>query len=216
VSISVGVNKPVEYGGLGLDYKYQLAVLETAGHIRSGGVGMGIGVHTDCATPALARFGSDELRRQFLAPAIAGDQLSCIGVSEPGGGSDVAALKTRAVRKGDDWIINGQKIWITNSLQADWMCLLANTSDEGKAHENKSLIIVPLDSPGVVKAKKISKIGMHSSDTGLIYFEDVRVPCKYTIGEEGMGFIYQMMQFQVRFGAIRKDRLATTQLIDLV
>ena len=100
------------------------------------------------------------------------------------------------MKKGGDWIINGQKMWITNSLQADWMCLLANTSDGGKAHENKSLIIVPMDTPGVIRAKKIDKIGMHSSDTGVIYFEDVKVPCSYTIGEEGMGFVYQMLQFQ--------------------
>ncbi len=186
----------MEYGGLGLDYKYQMAILETAGHIRAAGAGMGIGVHTDCATPALARFGSDELRKEFLAPAIAGDTVSCVGVSEPGGGSDVAALKTHAVKKGGDWIINGQKMWITNSLQADWMCLLANTSPEGGIHQNKSLIVVPMNLPGVVKAKKIDKLGMHSSDTGVIYFEDVRVPVSNTIGEEGMGFVYQMMQFQ--------------------
>jgi len=192
----LGINKPVEFGGLGLDYRYQLAFLEAMGYIRYGGVGMGIGVHTDCSTPALARFGSDELKRQFLAPAIAGDTVSCIGVSEPGGGSDVAALTTKAVKKGGDWIINGQKMWITSSLQADWMCLLANTSEEGRAHENKSLIIVPMDTPGVIRAKKIDKIGMHSSDTGVIYFEDVKVPCAYTIGEEGMGFVYQMLQFQ--------------------
>ncbi len=125
-----------------------------------------------------------------------GDVVSCVGISEPSGGSDVASLKTTAVKKGDDWIINGQKMWITNSLQADWMCLLANTSNEGSVHMNKSLIIVPMDTPGVVKAKAIEKMGMHSSDTGLIYFEDVRVPVKNTIGEENLGFTYQMLQFQ--------------------
>lgn len=192
----LGINYPVEYGGLGLDYKYNMAALEGAGHIRSPGVGMGLGVHTDCATPALARFGSDELRKKYLVPAIKGDHVSCVGISEPGGGSDVASLKTNAVRKGDDWIINGQKMWITNSLQADWMCLLANTSNEGSVHMNKSLIIVPMDSPGVIKAKKIEKLGMHSSDTGLIYFEDVRVPVSNTIGDVNMGFTYQMLQFQ--------------------
>jgi citronellyl-CoA dehydrogenase len=191
----LGINKPVEYGGQGLDYKFQMAALEAFGHIRSSGVGMAIGVQTDCATPALARFGSDELKRKYLAPALSGDAVACIGVSEPAGGSDVASITTKAERKGDEWVINGQKMWITNSLQADWMCLLANTSG-GKAHENKTLIIVPMDTKGVVKAKKIDKMGMHSSDTGLIFFEDVRVPVSNMIGEEGMGFTYQMLQFQ--------------------
>jgi len=191
----LGINKPTEFGGLGLPYKYQLAFGEALGHIRAGGVSMAVAVQADMSTPALAKFGSDQLRKDFLAPAIAGDMVTCVGVSEPGGGSDVAACKTKAVRQGDDLIINGQKMWITNSLQADWMCLLANTR-EGKPHTNKSLIIVPMDSPGVVKAKKIEKMGMHCSDTGLIFFEDVRVPASNIIGEEGMGFTYQMLQFQ--------------------
>jgi citronellyl-CoA dehydrogenase len=156
---------------------------------------MAIGVQTDMCTPALARFGSDELKRQFLAPAIAGDMVGCIGVSEPGAGSDVASVKTSAKKVGDDYVINGAKMWITNSLQADWMCVLANTS-EGAAHKNKSLIMVPMDTPGVARAKKIRKIGMMASDTGLIHFDDVRVPQRYRVGEEGMGFTYQMMQFQ--------------------
>merc|ERR1711997_640789 len=168
---------------------------EAMGNIRSTGVCMALGVQTDMATPALAKFGSEELKRNFLAPAITGDMVACVGVSEPGGGSDVASCKTSAVRKGDDLVINGQKMWITNSLQADWMCLLANTR-EGKPHMNKSLIVLPMDTPGVIKAKKIEKMGMHCSDTGLIYFEDVKVPAANIIGEEGMGFTYQMMQFQ--------------------
>jgi citronellyl-CoA dehydrogenase len=135
------------------------------------------------------------LRQEFLAPAISGDMVGCIGVSEPGAGSDVASVKTTARKDGDDYIINGGKMWITNSLQADWMCLLANTS-EGPAHKNKSLIIVPMNTPGITVAKKIRKIGMMSSDTGLIHFDDVRVPQRNRIGEEGLGFTYQMQQFQ--------------------
>jgi len=153
-------------------------------------------------TPALARFGSDELRREFLAPAIAGDQVGCIGVSEPGAGSDVAGIKSRARRDGDGYGISGQKMWITNSLQADWMCMLVNTG-EGPMHKNKSLIIVPMrDGPsgkltkGIEVAQKIRKIGKHASDTGLIYFDEVRVPARNLIGQEGQGFIYQMQQFQ--------------------
>jgi len=191
----LGLTKPEAYGGSGLDYSYGMVMAETLGHIRCGGVPMAIGVQTDMATPALARFGSDELRKEFLAPSIAGDYVACIGVSEPGAGSDVAQIRTHARKDGDDYVINGAKMWITNSLQADWMCVLANTS-EGSPHKNKTLICVPMATKGVVKAKKIRKIGMMSSDTGLIHFDDVRVPQRYRIGQEGMGFTYQMMQFQ--------------------
>ncbi len=191
----LGLTKPEAYGGAGLDYSYSMVFAETLGQIRCGGVPMAIGVQTDMATPALARFGSDELRKEFLAPAIAGDHVACIGVSEPGAGSDVASIKTTAKKDGGDYVINGAKMWITNSLQADWMCLLANTS-EGAAHKNKTLICVPMKTKGVIKAKKIRKIGMMSSDTGLIHFDEVRVPQRYRVGEEGMGFTYQMQQFQ--------------------
>jgi citronellyl-CoA dehydrogenase len=191
----LGLTKPEAYGGAGLDYSYALAMAEALGHIDCGAIPMAIGVQTDMATPALARFGSDELRREFLAPAIAGDMVGCIGVSEPGAGSDVASIKSHARKDGDDYVITGQKMWITNSLQADWMCMLVNTSD-GPQHRNKSLVIVPMHLPGIEKAQKIRKIGMHASDTGLIYFDEVRVPQRYRIGEEGHGFMYQMMQFQ--------------------
>ncbi len=191
----LGLTKPEAFGGAGLDYSYAVVMAEALGHIQCGGLPMAIGVQTDMATPALARFGSDALRQEFLAPAIAGDMVACIGVSEPGAGSDVASVKTTARKDGDDYIINGGKMWITNSLQADWMCLLANTSD-GPAHKNKSLIIVPMNTPGITVAKKIRKIGMMSSDTGLIHFDDVRVPQRHRIGEEGLGFTYQMQQFQ--------------------
>ena len=191
----LGLTKPAEYGGMALDYSYSVIMAETLGHVNCGAIPMAVGVQTDMCTPALARFGSHELKQQFLAPAIAGDMVGCIGVSEPGAGSDVASIKTTAKKVGGDYVINGAKMWITNSLQADWMCVLANTS-EGAAHKNKSLIMVPMNTPGVTRAKKIRKIGMMASDTGLIHFDDVRVPQANRIGEEGMGFTYQMMQFQ--------------------
>ena len=190
----LGLTKPEADGGMGLDYSYAMVMAETLGHIKCGGVPMAIGVQTDMATPALARFGSDEVRKEFLAPSIAGDYVACIGVSEQGAGSDVASIKTFAKKDGSDYVINGSKMWITNSLQADWMCLLANTS-EGAPHKTKTLICVPMNSKGISKTK-IDKIGMMSSDTGLISFDDVRVPQRNRIGEEGMGFTYQMMQFQ--------------------
>ncbi|MEP7297008.1 MAG: acyl-CoA dehydrogenase family protein [Burkholderiales bacterium] len=191
----LGLTKPADYGGMELDYSYSVAMAEALGHCACGAIPMAIGVQTDMATPALARFGSDDLRREFLTPAISGDAVGCIGVSEPGAGSDVAGIKTTAKKDGDDYVINGGKMWITNSLQADWMCVLANTS-EGAAHKNKSLIMVPMNTPGVERAKKIRKIGMMASDTGLIHFDGVRVPQRNLVGQEGMGFTYQMMQFQ--------------------
>jgi citronellyl-CoA dehydrogenase len=191
----LGLNKPEEFGGQGLDYSYALMMAEELGAIHCGGVPMAIGVQTDMATPALARFGSDQVRREFLAPAIAGDAVACIGVSEPGAGSDVASIKTHARSDGDDYVINGGKMWITNGVQADWICLLANTSDE-QVHRNKSLICIPMKSKGVQVARKLDKMGMRSSDTAQIFFDNVRVPKRNRIGEEGKGFTYQMVQFQ--------------------
>ncbi|WP_197475934.1 acyl-CoA dehydrogenase family protein, partial [Oleiphilus sp. HI0043] len=135
----LGIHKPEANGGAGLDYSYNLVFAEEIGRAYGGSLPMAIGVQTDMATPALARFGSDELKRDFLAPAIAGDMVACIGVSEAGAGSDVAGLKTTAKSDGDDYLINGSKMWITNATQGDWICLLANTS-EGSVHANKSMI----------------------------------------------------------------------------
>ena len=191
----LGVCKPEDYGGMGLDYSFSVVMAETLGRVHTGGVAMAIGVQTDMCTPALAKFGSDELKREYLAPSIAGDLVGCIGVSEPGAGSDVAQIKTFARRDGDDWVINGGKMWITNGMHADWMCCLANTS-EGAPHCNKSLIVVPLDAKGVERARKLKKMGMMSSDTAQIFFDDVRVPVRNTIGQEGFGFTLQMLQFQ--------------------
>jgi citronellyl-CoA dehydrogenase len=190
----LGLKYPEEFGGAGLDFSYSMVMAEALGECNCGGIPMAIGVHTDMCTPALARFGSDDLRREFLAPSIAGDVVGCLGVSEAGGGSDVAAVKTTARREGDNYVINGSKMWITNGLKADWCCLLANTS-EGPAHKNKSLIIVPMDAPGITR-QKIHKIGMDSSDTAELFFDNVRVPRRNLIGQEGMGFTFQMLQFQ--------------------
>jgi citronellyl-CoA dehydrogenase len=191
----LGIHKPERFGGLGLDYSYEVAFCEALGHSRSGSITMAIGVQTDMATPALARHGSDELRDEFLKPSISGDYVACLGVSEVGAGSDVASIKTRARREGGDYVIDGGKMWTTNGTQADWICLLAN-SGEGPVHRNKSLICVPMKTKGVEIARKLDKLGMRASDTAQIFFDGVRVPQRYRIGEEGMGFIYQMQQFQ--------------------
>ncbi|MEM9705664.1 MAG: acyl-CoA dehydrogenase family protein [Pseudomonadota bacterium] len=197
----LGVTKPAAYGGMGLDWSYGAVVAETLGHIKCGAIPMAIGVQTDMATPALARFGSDAAKEDFLKPSVSGDYVACLGVSETGAGSDVASIKTTARKDGDDYIINGGKMWTTNGTQADWMCLLANTSDDSQ-HRNKTLICLPLKDDngkhrdGVEIARKLKKLGMRSSDTAQIFFEDVRVPQRYRIGEEGQGFTYQMLQFQ--------------------
>jgi citronellyl-CoA dehydrogenase len=210
----LGLKYPEEFGGAGLDFSYSMTMAEALGDCACAGVPMSIGVQTDMCTPALARFGSDELRREYLAPSIAGDYVGCLGVSEPGGGSDVAAVKTTARKDGGDYVIDGSKMWITNGLQADWCCLLANTGD-GPVHRNKSLIVVPMDAPGITR-QKIRKIGMDASDTAQIFFDDVRVPQRNLIGQEGMGFMFQMMQFQEErlWGAASSLR-AMDRIIDL-
>jgi len=192
----LGINRPEELGGQALDYSYVVVFAEEVGRIKCSGVSTAIGVQTDMCTPALANFGSDELKRNYLIPAIAGESVGCIGVSEEGAGSDVASIKTEARRVGDEYVINGSKMWITTSTQADWVCLLCNTGGDAGPHKNKSLIIVPLDSKGVTRGKSLKKLGAHSSDTAPLYFDDVRVPVSNRIGEEGQGFIYQMKQFQ--------------------
>ncbi len=191
----LGISKPEKYGGMGLDYSYNLVAAEELGACEAGGVALAIGVQTDMCTPALARFGSDELKAEFLAPAIRGELVGCIGVSEPGAGSDVAGLKTTARKDGDDYVISGTKMWITNAPSADFICLLANTSDD-KPHKNKSLIVVPMKTPGITVAPPLDKLGMRSSETAQVFFDEVRVPQRYRIGAEGMGFMMQMLQFQ--------------------
>ena len=191
----LGINRPIEYGGMGLDYSYQAVFTEALGLIDSGGVGMGLGVQTDMATPALARHGSDALRDEYLRPALTGDSVMSIAVSEPHAGSDVANIKTSARKDGDDYLINGTKMWITNATQADVLCLLANTSDD-QPHKSKSLILVPTNTPGISFSQRLDKLGMRSSDTAQIFFDNVRVPQRNLIGIEGMGFVYQMEQFQ--------------------
>jgi citronellyl-CoA dehydrogenase len=200
----LGINKPEEVGGLGLDYSFQVAFAEALGYCKVGGIPMAIGVQTDMATPALARVGNDHLKDNYLKPAIKGEQVACIAVSEPGAGSDVAGIKTTARRDGGDYVINGQKMWITNGTQGDWACMLCNTGEAPAGpdgtptsrHGNKSLIVVPLDAKGIDRKTKLDKLGQRSSDTAIIFLDNVRVPANHLIGEEGKGFVYQMQQFQ--------------------
>ena len=191
----LGITKSTSVGGLGLDYTYGMVFAESLGYAADLGVITAIGVQTDMATPALDRFGSKELKNEFLIPSISGDYVSAIAVSEPGAGSDVASIKTTAQKKDDDYVINGQKMWITNATQADYFCTLVNTGD-GNPHKNKSLIIVPSDTKGLSIGDKIEKLGQLTSDTAPVYFDNVKVPQRFRIGEEGAGFKMQMEQFQ--------------------
>lgn len=190
----LGIHKPEQFGGLGLDYSYQLAFCEALGASRCASINLAVGVQTDMATPALSRHGSDELREQFLRPTIAGEFVASVGLSEVGAGSDLAAIATTAVRDEEDYVINGGKMWTTNSTQADWICVLCNTG-EGEVHLNKSLICVPRKTKGVQVGAPLKKLGMHASDTAQIFFDDVRVPQRFRIGREGKGLLYQMQAF---------------------
>jgi citronellyl-CoA dehydrogenase len=192
---ALGLEYDPEYGGGGADHTYTMVLAEELGRADCAGIPMAIAVQTSMATPALARFGSDELKRRYLAPAIAGEVVCSIAVSEPDAGSDVAGIRTRAVRDGDDWVITGRKMWITNGTQADILCLLARTSDEG-GYQGMSMIVVPTDSPGFSVGRKIEKMGNRSSDTAELVLDEVRVPVTNTIGEPGRGFQQQMAQFQ--------------------
>ncbi len=192
----LGISKPEEFGGMDLDFSYEMVFAEALGNVRSSGLGSAVGVQSTMCTPALTKYGHDALKREWLAPTIAGDLVGCIGVSEASAGSDVAKIKTTAKKDGGDYVINGSKMWITNGVQGDWICLLCNTSDDGAPFKNKSLIVVPLKAKGVTVGRKLDKLTLQCSDTAELFFDDVRVPGSNLIGEEGQGFIYQMGQFQ--------------------
>ena len=212
----LGVSFPEKYGGLNLPYTVNMAVAEEIGGIDNGSLPMAIGVQTDMATPALAEHGSEELCNEFLVPSIKGDIIGCIGVSEPHAGSDVSAIKTTAElsEDGSYYTINGGKIWTTNVTQADWMCLLCNTEkDVDNVYKNKSLIVLPLKKENgeradgiTITSHQMEKMGMRASDWGQSYFDNVKVPAKNLIGKPGMGFIYQMEQFQ-------KERLVAATIV---
>ena len=192
----LGLEYDPAYGGQGADHLFTVVLAEEFGRADHGSIGMALGVQVDMATPSLHQHGSHQLKRRYLAPALRGEMVTSIAVTEPDAGSDVAAIKTRARRDGDQWIINGSKMYITNGLQADWLCLLARTSDEG-GYGGMSQIVVPTDLAGFEVSRKLDKLGMRASDTGLLTFTDMAVPVSNTIGEVGRGFQQQMSQFVV-------------------
>ncbi|HET6963680.1 MAG TPA: acyl-CoA dehydrogenase family protein [Acidimicrobiales bacterium] len=193
----LGLEYDPEFGGQGADHSYTLVLGEELGRMGCAGVAMAVSVQTDMATPSLHRFGSPELKRRYLEPAVRGEMVASIAVTEPDAGSDVAGIRSRAVRDGDEWVINGSKLYITNGTQADWLCLLVRTSDpDGPGHRGMSQIVFPTDTPGFSVSRKLDKLGNRSSDTAELTFTDARVPVANTIGVEGRGFQQQMNQFQ--------------------
>jgi alkylation response protein AidB-like acyl-CoA dehydrogenase len=194
----LGLSMPEAYGGQGGDYFANLVLAEELSRSHSGGLAMGIAVHTDMATPPILQFGTEEQKRRYLVPAIRGERISCLGITEPDAGSDVAGIRTRAVRepgghegRGDGWVINGSKTYITNGHRADFIVLLTKTDAEA-GHDGFTLFLVDMDLPGVVREKRLEKLGMHASDTALLAFSDVRVPADAVLGQVGKGF-YQIM-----------------------
>jgi citronellyl-CoA dehydrogenase len=198
----LGIRYDPAYGGQGLDYWYDTLFLEELGRIHGSGVAVAIAVQTHMATPAIAAFGSAYLKETYLRPAIAGEAVTAIAVTEPDAGSDVAAIKTTAQRQGNSFVINGSKTYITNGTQADFLTLLARTSDN-PGYDAFSLFVVPTDLPGFKVSRKLDKLGLKSSDTAELYFDNLKIPVENLIGREGEGFHYQMQQFQhERFAAI--------------
>ncbi len=204
---ALGLEYDPKYGGQGADHSYTVIFAEELGHCLCAGVAMGISVQSDMATPSLATFGSEYLKETYLKPALTGEAVVSIAVTEPDAGSDVASIRTTAVQDGDSWVINGTKLYITNGYQADWICLVTRTSDPipGQPYSGMAQIIVPTNTPGFSVSRKLRKMGNLSSDTAELVFDDVRVPLNHVIGEDGQGFQQQMLQFQ-------RERLMATYM----
>jgi alkylation response protein AidB-like acyl-CoA dehydrogenase len=193
----LGLDKPEQYGGQGGDYYTSLVLAEEIVHARSGGLAMGVAVHTDMAMPPILAFGTEEQKQEWVVPAIKGEKILCLGITEPDAGSDVAGIKTRAVRDeaAGEWVINGAKTYITNGHRADVIVLVTKT-DPDAGYDGFTLFLVPMDAPGVVREKRLEKLGMHASDTALLAFQDVRVPDSAVLGQVGKGFYHIMWELQ--------------------
>src|SRR3954471_12402986 len=191
----LGLSVPEEYGGQGGDYFANLVLAEEIARGGSGGLLMGLSVHTDMVIPPILEFGTDEQKQTYVTAGGAGEQVFCLGLTEPDAGSDVAGIKTRAVRDGDEWVINGSKTYITNGHRAGMIMLLAKT-DADAGHRGFTVFLVPMDSAGVIRERKLAKMGMHASDTALLAFQDVRVPDSAVLGEVGKGFYHIMWELQ--------------------
>jgi citronellyl-CoA dehydrogenase len=190
----LGANHDPEWGGAGGDYWFVVAFTEELSRSRNAGVNMALLVQAQIATPVIGALGTAEQKREFLAPALAGERIGALGVSEPNCGSDVASIRTTARRVGDEYVINGSKMWITNGTRADFITLAVRTG--GPGHGGISLVTFPTDVKGFGVSQKLDKVGNLSSDTAVLYFEDCRIPARYLLGEENGGFAHIMMNFQ--------------------
>ena len=184
----LGAEFPVEYGGAGADFWMSVVLAEELARCRSGGVAFSIIVHTDMSSPWLARFGTDDQKARYLPSIIAGETICALAITEPDAGSDMAALSTRARKKGSEWVITGAKTFITNGVYGDLYFVAARTREEGPRRERLSQFLVERDTPGFTVAKKLEKTGMWASDTAELVFDQVRVPEANLLGQEGKGF----------------------------
>src|SRR3954465_12463705 len=190
----LGLKYPEEYGGQGGDYLHDAVLSEELARAGSGGLAAGLGAHTGIATPPVWKFGTEDQKQRYLAPAIRGEKIAALGITEPDAGSDVAGIKTRAARAEGGWTINGSKMFITNGVRADFVVTAVKTTAEG-GHHGISFFIVDTDQPGYT-AHKIEKMGWHASDTALIAMDDVFVPDENLLGGENEGFKLIMANFQ--------------------
>src|SRR5437879_962672 len=195
----LGLDKPEEYGGQGGDYFSAMVLGEAIAHANCGGLAMGVAVQTDMAMPPILKFGTEEQKQQWAVPAIKGEKILCLGITEPDAGSDVKGIKTRAVLDaeggGDEYVINGSKTYITNGHRAHVIVLVTKT-DPDAGYDGFTLFLVPMDLPGVIREKRLQKLGMHASDTALLAFQDVRVPDGAVLGQVGKGFYHIMWELQ--------------------
>ncbi len=192
----LGLHFPEQYGGGGGDYFTNIVLMEELAKCGSFGVNTGVAVQIGMATPPILKFGSEEQKQAYLVPAIRGERISCLGITEPGAGSDVAGLKTFAERVDGGWRVNGNKTFITNGWRADFMTLLARTDREQTGYRGMSIFLVDCATPGFVKSRKLDKAGQWSSDTAEIFFEDMFIPEGAMLGEEGRGFYNIMWELQ--------------------
>ncbi|MEE4000918.1 acyl-CoA dehydrogenase family protein [Tenacibaculum sp. FZY0031] len=188
-----GLNQPEEYGGLGLDLFYTVIFLEELQKINSGGFAANMWAHAYLAMTHVNKEGDDRIKREYLTPSIEGDKIGCLCITEPFGGSDVAGMRTTAIKKGDTYVVNGSKTFITNGVYSDYLVVAAKTNPEDK-HKGMSIFIIDRDTPGI-SSTKLDKLGWRASDTAEIAFDNVVIPAENLMGEEGKGFPYIMQHF---------------------
>lgn len=191
----LGLRYPEKYGGQNCDFLFSIVLAEELGRSGMGSIGMAVAVQSEMATPPIHKFGTEEQKMKYLLPANQGKKIACLGITEPNAGSDVAAIQTTARRDGDQWVINGRKIFITNGVRADFIILVARTGEK-KGYKGFSLFLVDKNTPGFTVTRKLDKVGMRSSDTAELLFEDCRVPASAMLGEEGRGFYHIMWELQ--------------------